>query len=136
MDPLAHIRIRSASIVAILALFVPAATPAKEKSEATIILIADIDCASVRVRPPKCGIGARLSFLFRDKDAQEARRIFDTSRARRVRITDGAAVITETKLAGIVVHEIKTKQRGGLILLFDTVEEANRVETALRPFLE
>ena len=126
MDPLAHIRIRSASIVAILALFVTAATPAKKKSEATIIPIADIDCASARVRPPKGGIGARLSFLFRDKDAQQARRTFFASKARQVRIIGGADVITETKLSGIVEHEFKTRKRGGLALSFDTVEEATR----------
>jgi hypothetical protein len=136
MHPLAHIRIRSASIAAILVLFVAAATPPKGKFEPTIIPIADIDRESVRVRTSTGETGARLSFLFRDKDAQQARRTFFVSKARQVRITDGAAVITETKLSGIVEQEFKTKKRGGLILSFDTVEEATRVATALRPFLK
>jgi len=136
MQSLTHIRIRSASIAVMLVLFVAAATPPKEKSEPTIIPVADIDRASVRVRTSKGETGAQVSFLFRDKDAQEARRAFFTSRARQVRITDGVTVVTETKLSGIVEHEIKTRKKGGLILSFDTVEEANRVATALRPFLK
>jgi hypothetical protein len=136
MHRFAHIRIRSASLVAILALFVTAAAPPKDKPEPTVIPVADIDRASVRVRTSKDESGAQLSFLFQDKDAQQARRTFFTSKARRVRITDGVAVITETKLSGIVEHEFKTKKRGGLILSYDTEEEANAVAAALRPFLK
>jgi hypothetical protein len=120
----------------VLALLVTAATPPKGKPEPTIIPIADIDRESVRVRTSAGERGAQLSFLFRDKDAQQARRTFFASKARQVRITDGVAIITETKLSGIVEHEINAKKRGGLILSFDTVEEANRVATALRPFLK
>src|SRR5258705_11009776 len=101
MHPFMHIRIGPAVIAAILAVFVIAATPSKETPPTTVIALADIDRASVHVQTPKNEIGAQLSFLFRDKDAQQARRVFSTSRTHRVRITDGANVITETKLSGI-----------------------------------
>ena len=137
MHRFARIRIRSASIAGILAAFViAAAPPPKDKPEPTVIPLADIDRASVRVQTSKNEPGAQLSFLFRDKDAQQARRTFFTSKARRVRITDGVTVVTETKLSGIVEQEFKAKKRGGLVLSYDTVEEANRVAADLRPFLK
>ena len=136
MSIFGHIKIVSASIASMLALFVIAATPPKDKPEATVIRVDDIDRDSVRVRTPKGESGAELSFLFRDKSARQARSVFFATRARRVRITDGVAVVTETKLSCIVEHEAKTKKRGGLILSFDTVEEANRVAAALRPYLK
>ena len=131
-----HIKVILGSIVAMLALSLVAAAPRKETPKPTVIVVADIDRASVHVRTLENEIGAQLSFLFRDKDAQQARRVFFTNRTRRVRITDGASVITETKLSGIVEHEAKTKKRGGLILSFETAEEANKVAAALRPFLK
>jgi hypothetical protein len=83
-----------------------------------VVSVGDIDPASVRVHTPKDELGAQLSFLFRDNDAQQARRTFFT-----------------TTLSGIVEHEAERKKRGGLILSFDTVE-ANRVAAAPRPSLE
>ena len=126
-----HIKTTPVIIAAILALFVVAATPSKDKTEAPVIRISEIDRDSVRVVPPKGEGTARLSFLFRNTDAHEAGSI--VKKARRVRITDGATIVTETKLAGIIQHDVSGKRRSGLVLLFDSVEEANRVAAVLRP---
>src|SRR5258708_3651350 len=117
---LVYIKAILATLATTLALVATASTPPKEKPQATVLLVADIDRASVRVWTSNDEAGARLSFLFRDKDAQQARSLFFSSNVRRVRITDGNAVITEAKLSGIVEHKAETKKRGGLIMSFDS----------------
>ena len=101
-----------------------------------VVRLADIDRESVRVRTSSGDPSAQLSFLFRDKDAEQVRRLYFATKSHLVRIKDGPVIITETKLAGIVEGETKAKQQSGLILSFNTVEEANRVAATLRPFLK
>ncbi len=113
-----------------------AATPPKEKPVVAVVRLADIDRESVRVRTSSGDPSAQLSFLFRDKDAEQVRRLYFATKSHLVRIKDGPVIITETKLAGIVEGETKAKQQSGLILSFNTVEEANRVAATLRPFLK
>jgi len=123
-------------IAVVLVLIGAAATPLKEKPEMVVVRVVDIDRESVRVRTSRDVTSALLSFLFRDKDAQQVRRLYFATKSRLVRITDGPVVIVETRISGTVEDEAKGKKRGGLILSFNTVEEANRVAAALRPFLK
>jgi len=123
-------------IAVVLVLIGVAATPLKEKPEMVVVRVVDIDRESVRVRTSRDVTSALLSFLFRDKDAQQVRRLYFATKSRLVRITDGPVVIVETRISGTVEDEAKGKKRGGLILSFNTVEEANRVAAALRPFLK
>jgi hypothetical protein len=114
-----------------------AATPSKRAAEPAVIQVKDIDRESVNVSTSRGEPSAQLRFLFRAKDPSQARTIFFGSKARRLRIMDGTSVIVETKLSGIITYQTERKEKkGGLVLSFDTVEEANRAAVALRPFLK
>jgi len=131
-----HSKLIFRAIALLLVLIAVAATPPKEKPVVAVVRLADIDRESVRVRTSSEDPGARLSFLFREKDAQEVRRLYFDTESRLVRIKDGPVIVTETKISGIIEHETKAKRQSGLILSFNTVEEANRVAATLRPFLK
>ena len=127
----------TAAVIALLfGLSAIAATSPKENLESAVLSVSEIDRASVKVHAPKHETAVQLIFLFRDKDAQQALRIFWASKTGRLRITDGTTVIVETKMLGIAESDAFGKKRGGLILSFASLEEANRVATALRPFLK
>ncbi|HXT41616.1 MAG TPA: hypothetical protein VN887_16535 [Candidatus Angelobacter sp.] len=112
-------------------------TPTKSAAGPGVIQVKDIDPESAHVSTSRGEPGAQLRFLFRAKDPTQARRIFFGSKERRVRIMDRNSVIIDTKLTGIISHQTKkSENKGGLVLSFDTLEEANRAAVALHPFLK
>jgi hypothetical protein len=112
-----------------------ASAPEKPQPPPLIIHVNDLDRASVRVREEAGQKGAQLSFLDRDKDPTEARALFRKTRSRRARILDEEKLVGEADLWGIMEHEDHGKRKGGLILTFERLEDANRIASELRPRL-
>jgi hypothetical protein len=123
----------------VLAVSAFAATPSNEKPVGKAVSVSEINRDSVKVWTPTGSSAANLSFLFRDKSAGEVRKLYFVKGPQAppvVRITDGSVTIVETQVAGLRRDDTKGKERGGLILSFDSLEEANRVALALRPALK
>jgi len=130
MKPASAIRPGLASVVALYGLFMIAATSPRNQPEAYALQASEIEVKSVHVTQVERGSGAELNLRLRKKARPELRNSLPPLRRGRVRIMDGSTLVTEARVSR-VIGEAGDKL-AGLVLLFESLEEANRVATGLR----
>ena len=134
------IKPRNAALLAVglafLALALPIRAAQRPKAEKTPIVVSvdDIERDSVRVDIGRDKQRAFLRFAFRSKTRREVEKMFFRAKPLHVRVMDGTKLIAESKRVALAGD--KGKKTGGLVLTFESIEEARRAATALRPYLK
>jgi hypothetical protein len=109
-------------------------TPGKSASEPDVINIEDVSREFVHVEIREDTKGAHLSFVFEKKSKREVYAFLARNAGRPVRIKDGPDLIAKCRAVGTSEWRSKERRmRYGLILAFDSIEDAERTARAIRP---
>jgi len=117
-----------------LALPIRAAQRPEAEKKPVVVAVDDIDRDSVRLDIGRDKSRVFLRFAFRSKTRREVEKMFFRAGTLHVRVMDGTKLITESKRVALAGDA--GKKTGGLVLTFESIEEARRAATALRPYLK
>jgi hypothetical protein len=133
MKTLGEIQCVPLSIAALFALLTLGAMPDTKKQAVIIIPITEIDRTSVRVTTSNQKGIAEVTFLFTDESLKEVSKMFAGNVAPVVRVTAGSFLFAEAPLSRCFIDESKSTNRCGLVLSFQSAEEAANAARLLRP---
>lgn len=122
-------------IAALVAFSLLGASSSKSPPDPIIIKLADVLPARIHVTVQSDETSAHLTFYFARKSKRAVDAIELKGGGRPVHIVDGARLIGKAKhiVGGSEFTSLKKEKMYGLILKFDSVEEAERVARAMQP---